>query len=92
MAIDGFGGDAGNVTLNWNMESRLDISQLPDGTVQVDLHGVDWQRYVLQGSTDLQTWGTNAAAITMSGGIHSYTNDPSTNASSLQIYRAMRVP
>jgi lysyl oxidase len=90
IAVDGFGGDSGEVTLNWNMESRLTISRRMDGNVELNLTGVDWQRYTLQGSTNLANWTTNAPTITMSGGAHSYTNSPATN--SALFFRANRVP
>jgi hypothetical protein len=89
IAVDGFGGDAGDVVLSWNMDSRLEISRLANGQVQLNLIGVDWQRYILQSSTNLKTWRTNVAAITMSGGAHAYTNSPAEN---FEFYRALRLP
>jgi hypothetical protein len=72
IAIDGFGGVTGNTTLNWNMESWVGVTQAGNGNVQLTLTGVDWQRYSLLGSTDLVTWTTNIAPITMSEGLHQY--------------------
>ena len=92
IAVDGFGGAIGNVKLNWNMDSRLQTTQLADGTIRVTLTGVDWQRYTLLGSSDLATWNTNAPTITLSGESHSYTNHPATNALNRQFYRAQRAP
>jgi hypothetical protein len=89
IAVDGFGGGTGNVTLNWNMDSQLQIVDLPGGTMQIVLSGVDWQRYTLLESTDFTTWTTNIAPITMSGGSHTYTNSPATNRG---YYRAVLVP
>jgi len=94
IAIDGFGADVGEVKLNWNMNSVLTIANLPDGNVQLALTGVDWQRYVLLGSTNLENWYTNTAAITMNEGLHRYTNTPSTTngTADRQFYRAILVP
>jgi len=89
IAIDGFAGVAGNYTLNWRMNSSLGIAPLSDGNVQVSLAGVDWQRYLLLGSSDLKTWYTNTASITMSGGMHLYTNTPWTNGANVEFYRAI---
>jgi hypothetical protein len=94
IAVDGFGGDAGDLKLNWNMNCLLTITNLPGGDVQLALTGVDWQRYVLLGSTNLLDWYTNTAAITMAHGAHFYTNTPSLTNGTLdrQFYRAMLVP
>lgn len=94
IAVDGFGGDMGDLVLNWNMDSRLNIARLPDGEVKLDLTGVDWQRYVLLGSTNLLEWTTNTPAITLSRGRHSYTNHPSATNGTFerQFYRAILVP
>jgi hypothetical protein len=92
IAVDGFGGDIGNVKLSWNMDSRLQTTQLADGTVRVTLTGIDWQRYTLLGSSDLSTWNTNAPTITLSRGSHSFTNNPGTNVPNRQFYRAQRAP
>ena len=92
IAVDGFGGDIGNVKLSWNMDSRLETTQLADGTIRVTLTGVDWQRYTLLSSSDLSTWNTNAPTITLSGESHSYTNNPATNGLNRQFYRAQRAP
>jgi len=93
IAVDGFGGDFGDLKLNWNMDSRLSIANLPDGTLKLGLTGVDWQRYLLLGSTNLLTWFTNTPAVTMNRGLHEYTNAPSTtNGTDRQFYRAILVP
>lgn len=94
IAVDGFSGDFGELRLNWNMDARLEITTLSNGTFKLLLTGVDWQRYVLLGSTNLQDWFTNTAAITMSRGRHEYTNQPSvTNATQhRQFYRTLLVP
>jgi hypothetical protein len=94
LAVDGFGGDFGELRLNWNMSSRLSITDLPDGSVKLGLTGVDWQRYVLLGSTNLFTWFTNTPAITMTRGFHEFTNTPSATNGTLdrQFYRAILVP
>jgi Lysyl oxidase len=89
IAIDGFGGVAGNYTLNWLMNSTLGIAPLANGNVEVSLTGVDWQRYLLLGSSNLQTWYTNAATITMAQGLHLYTNAPFTNHAGREFYRAI---
>lgn len=94
VAVDGFGGDFGELQLNWNMDSRLSITDLADGNYKLGLTGVDWQRYLLLGSTDLFAWFTNTLPITMTGGLHEYTNAPSTTNGTLdrQFYRAILVP
>ncbi len=93
IAVDGFGGDFGDLRLNWNMDARLSIADLPDGNFKIGLTGVDWQRYLLLGSADLFNWSTNRPARTMTGGFLEYTNAPSTNGTAdRQFYRAIRVP
>lgn len=94
IAVDGFGGDMGELQLNWNMNCLLAITNLPNGDVQLALTGVDWQRYVLLGSTNLLDWYTNTAAITMAEGVHFYTNSPANpNAPPAgQLFRALLVP
>jgi hypothetical protein len=92
IAIDGFGAESGRTTLNWNMRSELGIQPLPGGDIRLTLTGVDWQRYTLLSSTDLLTWFTNMQTITLSGGLHLYTNSPSTNTSGRQFYRALLAP
>jgi hypothetical protein len=94
IAVDGFGGEVGNLNLNWNMDCRLALQSLPNGSMQVSLTGVDWQRYVLLGSTNLANWYTNTAAITMANGRHYYTNWPGSpnDPASLQFFKALLVP
>ncbi len=92
IAVDGFGGDSGNFSLKWNMESNLGIIPLQNGIFQIKLQGVDWQRYTLLGSTNLETWFTYAPTISMLGGQHYFTNKPDTNTASLQFFRAIKVP
>lgn len=94
IAIDGFAGEAGDIKLNWNMDCKLAITNLPNGNVQLSLTGVDWQRYVLLGTTNFTDWYTNTAAITMADGIHFYTNSIGTtnNPATQQFFRAVRVP
>jgi hypothetical protein len=94
IAIDGFGGDVGDVKLNWNMDCKLAITNLANGDVQISLTGVDWQRYILLGSTNFTDWYTNTAAITMADGVHYYTNTLGTtnNPFSHQFFKAILVP
>lgn len=94
IAIDGFGGDFGELQLNWNMDSRLSITDLANGSMRLGLTGVDWQRYLLLGSTNLFEWFTNTPPITMMRGFHEYTNAPTaTNGTSdRQFFRAILVP
>ena len=92
IAVDGFGGVFGNFKLNWNMDSKVSIVSLPDGTFQVGLTGVDWHRYTLMSSTNFLTWFTNNPTITMSGGSHLFTNNPATNAGDRLFLRAIRQP
>ena len=92
IAIDGFGGSTGNYKLAWNMNSGLKITNLSDGSVDIVLTGIDWQRYALLGSTNFTTWNTNINPITMAGGAHHYTNYPGTNVSSQQFFKAVRLP
>jgi hypothetical protein len=92
IVVDGFGGAVGNFMLNWNMDSRLTIDRLPNGDAHLKLTGVDWQRYTLLGSSNLQSWSTNVPAITMMGGVHHYTNSPATNTARRTFFRAFRLP
>ena len=92
IAVDGFVGDFGNIVLNWNMDSKLAIMNLADGTVQVGLTGVDWHRYTLLGSTNSLLWSTNAPTITMSSGLHLFTKKAASNGAPLQLFRAIRAP
>lgn len=94
IAVDGFGAEAGEVKLNWNMNSVLNITNLPDGGLQINLTGVDWQRYVLLGSTNLLNWYTNTEAITMANGVHAYTNSFNGTKEPLgnEFYRAILIP
>jgi hypothetical protein len=76
------------------MNSVLDLTNLSSGVFQINLTGVDWQRYVLLGSTNLLNWYTNTAAITMANGVHSYTNSLNGTKEPLgnEFYRAVLVP
>jgi len=87
IAVDGARGDAGNLVLNWSMDSRLDIAGLSGGRKRIMLTGVNWQRYTLFGSTDLFNWFTNIPTITMSGTSHGFTNNGGLGR---QFYRAVR--
>jgi hypothetical protein len=89
IVADGARGDAGFLVLNWNMDSRLGISRLPDGNFQIVLTGVNWQRYTLFGSTNFFNWFTNVPTITMSGDWHAYTNG---GAGTRQFFRARQSP
>jgi len=89
IAVDGARGDAGDLILSWNMDSRLGISRQPGGNFQINLTGVNWQRYTLFGSTDLFNWFTNVPTITMSGTAHSFTNS---GALDHEFFRAGRSP
>jgi hypothetical protein len=94
IAVDGFGGDFGDLKLNWNMNSRLSIANLSNGNIKLGLTGVDWQRYLLLGSTNLFTWFTNTPPITMTRGRHEYTNNPGGTNRTMdrQFYRAILLP
>ena len=87
IAVDGSGGDAGNLVLNWNMDSWLGIAGLQDGDCRISLTGVNWQRYTLLSSTDLFVWNTNTPTITMSGVSHQFTNHGSLDR---QFFRGSR--
>jgi hypothetical protein len=87
IAVDGSGGDAGNLVLNWNMDSQLKIVGLAYGTWRISLTGVEWQRYTLFSSTDLFVWNTNAPTITMSGASFQFTNNGSLDR---QFFRSLR--
>ncbi len=89
IAVDGFGGDTGDVNLNWNMDCRLTLEKLPDGSVKITLTGVDWHRYTLLGSTDFSSWATNHPTITMLGGKNQFTNSALFDR---RFFRAIRVP
>jgi hypothetical protein len=91
LAVDGYGLDAGagNLVLNWNMDCKLGIASLTNGAMQINLTGVQWQRYTLLGATDLLAWSTNIPTVTMMGEAHQFTNRPSGNH---LFYRANRSP
>jgi hypothetical protein len=87
VAVDGSTGDAGEMVLNWNMGSHVEITRAA-GLVQVNFSGVNNQRYGLLTSTNLTNWST-LTTRTMSGGSQHY----STNASQpRQFYQAVLVP
>jgi len=94
VAIDGFGGDIGNTTLNWNMDTRLGITEIPGEGVQVKLTGVEWQRYVLLSSSNLNTWTTNVLPVTLYGGVHEFPIIPGSNTppGDYKFFRALRLP
>src|ERR1043166_1349564 len=91
IAVDsyGIGAGTGNLVLNWNMDCKLGIAPLTTGEMQINLTGVQWQRYTLLGSTDLLAWSTNIPTATMMGEAHLFTNRPAGNH---QFYRANRSP
>ena len=89
IAVDGFGGDVGDLSLNWNMDCRVTMETLPDGHVKISLTGVDWHRYTLLSSTDFTTWVTNHPTITMLGGTNQFTNS---SLFDRQFFRAIRAP
>ncbi len=73
------------------MDVRLGVNQLPGGEVEVNLTGVDWQRYALLGSPDMKHWSTNTLPITMAQGLHHFTNSMATNGPIL-FYKAAQTP
>ncbi len=89
IAVDGAGGDHGNVQLNWNMDSRLTILPVNSGTAQVSMTGVLWQRYTLFSSTNLTVWTTNKEPVTVLGAPHLFTNSMAPN---VQFYKAVLIP
>ena len=89
IAVDGARGDAGNLVLNWNMESRLELTDLSSGQMRIAMKGVDWQRYTLESSSDLVTWLTNHPTITMPGDVYLFTNSP---AGQCEFFRARSWP
>jgi hypothetical protein len=88
IAVDGFGGDIGNLTLNWNMDSTLTITPHTGNTFAVSFSGVIWQRYLLLSTADFATWSTNGP-VTMLNAPQTFTNAP---AQPLQFYQTRRVP
>lgn len=88
IAVDGFGGDLGNLNLQWNMNARLAIQPLPDDVVQLTLSGVSGQRYQLLTSSNLLNW-TPLINLSVSGDTQIY-NDPA--AAGAKFYRAVSIP
>jgi hypothetical protein len=83
IAVDGYGADSGTVSLYWNMASRVGISPLSNGNVQVTFSGVNGQRYGLLASSNLVDWSTQATR-TMSSAPQQYIDGPS---NALRYYR-----
>ena len=67
IAIDGYGGDFGYLSLNWNMDSLLSIGTMTNGNLQINFSGINGQRYALLVSTDLVTWSTQVVQTMSSG-------------------------
>ncbi len=88
IAVDGFGGDIGNLTLNWNMDSTLTITPQPGNTFAISYTGVIWQRYLLLSTSDFTTWTTNGP-VTMLNAPQTFTNAP---VQPLEFYQSRRVP
>ena len=88
IAVDGFGGDAGNVALSWNMNSSVSIARRTGGAVEIDFTGVNGQKYGLLVSSNLATWFTQAIR-TMSGSKQQYIDNA---AVPQRFYRTVLVP
>ena len=88
VAIDGFAGDLGSYSLNWNMASRLAINSPVGGSMPVNFSGVNWQRYALLASSNLTSWYTQAV-LTMAGSL-SYSLVPTNSGACF--YRTVRLP
>lgn len=89
IAVDGFGGSIGNVTLNWNMDSALTITAQPGGSFALTMSGVIWQRYLLLNSTNLVNWSTNKGPVTILNTNLEITNSP---VHPHQFYHSRRLP
>lgn len=86
IAVDGFGGDVGNIVLSWNMDSALAIAAQNNGNLAISISGVVWQRYLLLSSTDLINWITNKGPFTMTGTPYQITNSPAAGHEFYQSY------
>jgi hypothetical protein len=71
VAIDGYQGDFGTYSLNWNMVSQMAIAGTTNGGFQISFSGVSGQRYALLVSTNLVNWSTQTVQ-TMSGNLQQY--------------------
>lgn len=88
VAVDGAAGDDGFISLNWNMNCRLAVAQLPGGQIQLTVTGVSGQRYQIQTSGNLSNW-TALATITVSADSQTYTDSLGAGP---KFYRAVLVP
>ncbi len=88
IAVDGFGGAVGNVSLHWNMNNQLWISGMPGGPKVISMSGVEWQRYRLLESSDFIHWITNTT-VTMPGGLIQITN---TDPNPREFFKSVLVP
>jgi hypothetical protein len=88
IAVDGATGDSGHVVLDWNMGSRMGISPLVAGQMQINFSGVNNQRYAVLTSTNFNSW-TTQTTLTMSGGEQLLIE---TNAAPACYFRTMLVP
>ena len=88
IAVDGFGGDSGNVALSWNMNSSVSIARRTGGAVEIDFTGVNGQKYGLLVSSNLATWFTQAIR-TMSGSKQQYIDNATVPQ---RFYRTVLVP
>ena len=88
IAVDGYGAASGNISLYWNMVSKVGISPLSNGNVQVSFSGVNGQRYGLLASSNLSTWSTQATR-TMSSTPQQYIDGTSNQ---FRYYRTVLAP
>jgi hypothetical protein len=89
IAVDGYGGVAGNLRLSWDMDSRLGlIGPGPDGNLRIRFGGVNGQKYALLVSSNLDTWFTQAIR-TMSGDSQEYIEAV---GSGVRFYRTVLLP
>ncbi|MCI0746897.1 MAG: hypothetical protein L0Y58_15960 [Verrucomicrobia subdivision 3 bacterium] len=87
IAVDGFAGSTGTITLSWAVASRIAIRRLGTNVVELTVQGAPGE-YQLHRTTSLTNWST-LATFTLSGGEYRYTNQ----ISSAQhiYYRAARM-
>ena len=89
IAVDGYNGATGDITLNLGYKPALAIARLGNGSVRLTLSGVANLQYEIEASTDLNVWTTLSPVTTDADGRATYDAVPS----GAQIfYRALLLP